>query len=143
MSSLFVPQSILDEMLVHAKETHPYEACGILAGKDLQAKKLFRIRNIDNSEATYNMEPSEQFKALKEIKALGIEMVAIYHSHPHSPAYPSQIDINRAFFPGTGEESYPGVAYVIVSLAGDKPEISAFIIEKAGVQKLEISIISD
>ena len=51
----------------------------------------------------------------------GEELAAIYHSHTKSPAYPSQTDINLA--------AYPGVVYLIVSLAEGEEPLRGFEIE--------------
>jgi proteasome lid subunit RPN8/RPN11 len=75
---------------------------------------------------------------LKEMEGEGLRMVAIYHSHTHSRAYPSQTDLGRAFFPGTGEPNFPDTAYVIVSLIEKKPELRAFMIGEKGVMEVGI-----
>ena len=137
---LVIPEEILNKVIRHAKSLYPKEACGLLAGKGGVVSAHYPITNIDDSPVSYTMMPKEQMQALRDISKRALEVVSIYHSHPSAPAYPSIIDIERAFFPGTKEENYPGVSYMIISLL-DGVEIRAFLIEKGGVKEIEIKII--
>lgn len=128
-----VPKSIINEVLAHAKEGYPYEVCGLMAGKGGVVARVFRMTNVDESSVSYMMDPSEQFKALKEMRVEGLELMAIYHSHPTSPAYPSQTDVRLAF--------YPEASYIIVSLQKvSAPDIKGYRIvdEKITEEILEI-----
>lgn len=107
---LKIKREIYEKMLSHCKESLPFEACGILAGSEI-VTEIYEIKNIDPSSFSYFMDPIEQLRAMKDIRKKNIEMVAIYHSHPFGNAYPSEKDINLAFY---------DVIYVIVSL---NPEI--------------------
>ena len=103
-----ITQTIIEEILVHAREGYPNEVCGLIAGKNGFVSRIFRTTNIDESSISYMMEPAEQFRAFKEMRVEGLELLAIYHSHPTSPAYPSQTDVRLAY--------YPEAAYLIASL---------------------------
>ena len=103
-----ITQTIIDEMLAHAREGYPNEVCGLIAGKNGLVSRIFRTANIDESSISYMIEPAEQFRAFKAMRAEGLELLAIYHSHPTSPAYPSQTDVRLAY--------YPEAAYLIASL---------------------------
>lgn len=120
MGVLRVRRECLEEMVSDAEERAPWEACGILAGRDGTVTKVYRMRNVDASpEVRYFMEPSEQLRVVKEVRREGLEMLGIYHSHPLSTARPSGVDVKMAF--------YPEVAYVIVSLAtGKGADVKAF-----------------
>jgi proteasome lid subunit RPN8/RPN11 len=141
MDAIRISRVHLDEMEAHAREAYPEEACGLLAGRDGEAVKVCRLRNVDASNVTFRFDPGEQIRAMKEIAREGLEIVAIYHSHPVSPPYPSQVDVARAFFPGTREPNYPGVAYVIIGLAADGPEFKAYRIAPSYID--EVSILAD
>ena len=79
------------------------------------------------------MLPQEQFKVIKAIRAVKQEMLAIFHSHPETPARPSQEDVRLAWT--------PDVAYVIVSLQKpDTPVIKGFLIENATVTEVPIEM---
>lgn len=93
----------------HAGSSDRFEACGILAGKQGRVEKVYMMNNTsDTPESCYFMDSKEQLKTMKGIRELGLEMIGIYHSHPHSEAYPSARDVELAF--------YPDVSYVIISL---------------------------
>jgi proteasome lid subunit RPN8/RPN11 len=121
----------IDEIVAHAREEAPNECCGIVASSDGAAVKVFRATNAEASPVRYSLDPREQYEITKEIETRGWELGAIYHSHTRSPAYPSQTDVNLAF--------YPDALYVIVSLAGDgAPDLRAFKI--AGEQIEEVPL---
>jgi len=105
---LTLPKQLIDDMIAHAREETPNECCGIIAGKDGLAVKLFRARNADASPYHYNVDPQDLFRIFQECNEKGWEFLAIYHSHTASEAYPSQTDVRLAFWP----EAY----YVVVSL---------------------------
>jgi len=117
---IILNKKYISEIIEQAEGAAPKEACGILAGKDGEAKKLYKLSNISETpELCYLIDPKEQLKVLKEIRRLGLEMTGIYHSHPGSDAYPSAKDIELAF--------YPDASYVIVSLKDRAaPELKAY-----------------
>ena len=129
-TQLVVPGHLVADIIVHCKEVFPNEACGILAGKGRVVQKVYKMTNIENSGVSYMMEPREQFIVMKEIRQQGLEMSAIYHSHPYSNAHPSPKDMSLAF--------YPDSVYVIVSLIHKEPLIKAFEIKDGIVREVEI-----
>lgn len=130
---LIVPRSLIDEIISHCRDVYPNEACGILAGKGGIVQKVYKMRNIEDSSVSYMVDPKEQFAVMKEMRGKGFEIVAIYHSHPYSDAYPSPRDIRLAF--------YPESLYVIVSLINEEPEIRAFSIRDEKTEEVEMKII--
>ena len=91
------------------------------------------MENIEKSSSSYLMAPEEQLRVFREIEEEGLELSAIYHSHPHSPAFPSQRDVDYAF--------YPGSLILIVSLMDQKfPQIGAFQIENGKIKKKALKI---
>ncbi|MDD5135032.1 MAG: M67 family metallopeptidase [Phycisphaerae bacterium] len=136
MLKLKIPSNIFEQMLQQAKAEAPIEACGILAGRDGQVKKLYKMTNADQSSGHFMMAPVEQFKVVKDVRAAGLEMLAIYHSHPESPARPSQEDIRLALM--------PDVVYVIVSLQNaNTPVLKGFLIENENVTEVPIKIVKE
>ena len=127
-----LPQEFAQEMIAQAKEEAPYEACGLIAGKEGKAVKLYRTANAAHSTTTYRLKPEEQYKVFIEMEEKGWELWAIYHSHPAFPVYPSPRDIGQAYF--------PEALYIIVSLAQEEPEIRAFRIVKGKVREEELVI---
>ncbi len=123
-------------MLAQARAEAPVEACGILAGTDHRVQRFYKTANTDQSTDHFMMAPEEQFAVMKDMRAKGLEMLAIYHSHPASPARPSAEDIRLAFT--------PGVIYVIVSLQEPtKPQIRGFTIEADVVAESAVKIIEE
>ncbi len=133
MKSLKIKSSIFEEMVKQAKTQAPVEACGILAGRDHSAEKFYKMKNADNSSDHFMMVPQEQFTVIKDIRSSGLEMLAIYHSHPESPARPSLEDIRLALT--------PDVIYVILSIQDlEAPKVSGFLIEEGNVTEVLIVV---
>ena len=130
---LTIPQTIIDAMVDHARQDFPLEACGILGGTDGLVSEHYPLANTDQSNEHFTMEPKEQFAVIKDLRTKGKEMVAIYHSHPETPARPSEEDIRLALT--------PGVSYLIVSLAGAAPEVKSYRIEGGVVTHEPITVI--
>jgi [CysO sulfur-carrier protein]-S-L-cysteine hydrolase len=105
-------QSIID----HCNAGYPDEACGILAGRNGRVEKVYAMANARPGPVTYEMEPEEQFRVMQDIRQAGLEMAGMFHSHPGSRAYPSGVDVEKAYWPGTQLPNYPEAVYVIVSL---------------------------
>lgn len=134
MLELKIPSDIFRQIVEQARVEAPVEACGILAGNDGKVEKLYEMTNIDKSSDHFMMEPKEQFAVVKDIRSSGLKMLAIYHSHPSTPARPSQEDIRLAFT--------PGVTYVIVSLQDSNcPCAKGFLIENGSITEVPVKIV--
>ena len=132
--SLRIPKAFADAIVEQARSEHPNEACGLLAGTDGEATKLFPMTNAERSPVIYRMEPAEQLRVFNEIEGAGLDLVAIYHSHTRSPAYPSSTDVTLAY--------YPEATYVIVSLRDmDNPDLRAFRIVDGRVTEAELEVV--
>src|SRR6266545_5205483 len=129
-----ISQPLLDEIVAHAREEAPNECCGMVAGGDGRATRVYRARNAEASPLRYTIHPSDQFRITMEIEERGEEIAAIYHSHTKSPAEPSQTDINLA-------ENWPDPLYVICSVADpDAPDVRAFSIHDGRVEEVELHV---
>ena len=115
---LTVPPSIIDAMLEHARAEAPAECCGLLAGTGELLTHHFALRNELASPVAYQADPRDLFAAFREIRQCDLELLAIYHSHPTSPARPSRVDLEQNYY---GE-----VPRIIISLAGEPPVVKAF-----------------
>ena len=132
---LKIPTVIFQQMVDQAKAQIPIEACGILAGIEGRVEKFYQMTNADNSGTHFTLDPPEQFSVVKDIRAKELEMLAVYHSHPTTPARPSQEDIRFALT--------PDVVYVILSLAqADEPIVKGFNIKDSGVSEVPVEIIN-
>ncbi|MFH1994121.1 MAG: Mov34/MPN/PAD-1 family protein [Nitrospinota bacterium] len=125
-----INQEIVNQIFKHGESDAPLEACGYLAGKDGIVTRCYPMDNKDRSEEHFTLDPEEQFKVIREANSLGLNILAVYHTHPATPARPSNEDIRLAYD--------PNIVYVIASLS-DK-EIKAFKIKKGEVLNLKIEI---
>ena len=131
-SPLKLSSEIREKLLAHAREDLPNECCGLLGGgEDREPRTVYRASNAEASPLRYSLDAKDQFRIMQEMEQAGEELVGIYHSHTKSPPYPSQTDINLA--------TYPGVAYLIVSLAdGEEQPIRAFDIVDGSVTEIPL-----
>ena len=129
-----IPKIIFQEMVNHALREAPLECCGILAGKGRTVRRMYEMRNADESRTTYLMAPEEQLEVFREIEKERLNMVAIYHSHPHTIPFPSERDVRLAF--------YPNIAYVIISLKAGKTSVKGFRFGKDAIYIEPIRVIN-
>ncbi|MHC4061052.1 MAG: M67 family metallopeptidase [Planctomycetota bacterium] len=136
MTHLEIPINIFERMVAQARTQAPVEACGILAGRHGKVERLYEMTNTDDCQTHYMMKPAEQFAVVKDIRSAGLEMLAIYHSHPGKPARVSSEDVRLALT--------PDVAYVILSLQEPKhPVIKGFLIENSDVAEVPLEIMGE
>ena len=132
MPTLTLNQALLAEMLAHVGGLWPEEACGLLGGRDGRATRLYPIENVHHSPVAFEMAPLQQIKAMLAMEAEGLELVAIFHSHPHGPARPSATDVANAY--------YPDAVQLIISLADRaRPSVRAFTIIDGVVAEVDWS----
>jgi proteasome lid subunit RPN8/RPN11 len=120
--TLRLPQSTIDEIIAHARETAPEECCGIIAGKAGVATKLYRMTNAAEQAYRpyrYEMDGKELLHLIRELDGRDEEFLVIYHSHVATEGRPSPTDIRFA-------ANWPDPYYVLVSLAEDPPPVRAF-----------------
>jgi proteasome lid subunit RPN8/RPN11 len=111
----------------------PNECCGLIAAEAGTPVKVFPMKNADASPATYRLEGREQLHVFDELDERGWDLWAIYHSHTHSDAYPSETDVRLAF--------YSDARYILVSLADrEHPVVRSFFIRDAQVTEEELTI---
>jgi proteasome lid subunit RPN8/RPN11 len=113
MSRLFISPRHLHTVERHASVSYPDECCGVLIGR-CQSGATFveRVLSVGNERSDsrhnrYLITPETVLAAHKEARALGLDVVGYYHSHPDHPARPSDFD---------REHAWPGVSYLIVSV---------------------------
>ena len=109
---------MIETIVVHARESAPAECCGILLGLPNEIHEAVRVRNLAENPARYLLDPGEHIRIRREARSRGIEVLGFYHSHPRSPAEPSETD--------HAEAEYPGSLHLIVSLMDVKPAARLF-----------------
>ena len=129
---LSLPAALRAAILDHALASPDVEVCGLLGGLEGLALTRYPVANVaDEPATTFLMDARGQLGAMKDMRARGEELVGIYHSHPASPPTPSARDLAFA--------AYPGVAYLIVSLAErDAPVLAAYLLEGAAFRPLAL-----
>jgi proteasome lid subunit RPN8/RPN11 len=98
ISPLMLPQNKVSEMIRHAEEQSPLEACGLLAGKNDRVENVIPVRNQAQSPVRFVMDPYEQLEAFEWIESHGLDLLGIYHSHPTGPETVSPTDIAEAAY---------------------------------------------
>ena len=131
--TLILAKSVLDTMAVAAQKQAPLEACGLLAGVGERATKCYVLTNADAATEHYRMLPEEQFAAINDMRRAGLRLLAIWHSHPASPARMSAEDLRLAYT--------PDFQYVIISLAETaEPVVRAFAVRDDVAHETAIAI---
>jgi proteasome lid subunit RPN8/RPN11 len=128
-----ISKGILEMIYEQAEEEAPLEACGYLAGKEGVITSHYRMTNVDKSETHFSLDPKEQFQVAKSVRADGSDLIAVYHSHPASPARPSEEDIRLA------HDS--SIIYLIVSLENVNRTCAAFKIKNGIVTPEPLDIV--
>ncbi|HEX6331333.1 MAG TPA: M67 family metallopeptidase [Actinomycetota bacterium] len=140
---LEIDRGFFDEMVEHGLAGFPYEACGLLAGKEGRPIKFFRMRNVDASPVTYRLDPREHLAVSNEMDDEGWDLLGIFHTHTHTEAYPSPTDVERALWPGGTQVAFPSSWYLIMSLADrSAPVLRAFRIVDGGEVTEEELVVS-
>jgi [CysO sulfur-carrier protein]-S-L-cysteine hydrolase len=127
-----ITRSLYDQIVAHAIQDAPNECCGMIASRNGEAVKVYRARNVAASPLRYEIDGAEQYRIQMDIEDRGLDLGAIYHSHTRSEPYPSQTDINLAF--------YPDALYVIVGLANEEPDVRAYTIRDGQVSPVELAL---
>jgi [CysO sulfur-carrier protein]-S-L-cysteine hydrolase len=130
LCSVTISQRQREELISHAHDEAPNECCGYLRARDGVVEEVVRAENVRRSPYGYELDPRSLLVA-NELDDEGFG-VAIYHSHPRSPAEPSQTDINLA--------TYPHWTYLIVSLHDEEPDVRAWRIEDGRVAEEELVV---
>lgn len=124
-----LPRRFRDEIVAHARAGREQNAeiCGVLLGKDGEVTELIRIANIaETPRVHYLMDPQGLYQVMLRQDDAGLDLVAIYHSHPHTRAYPSPTDRANAH-DEEGRAWWPDVTYLICSLEQpEQPDLRAF-----------------
>lgn len=133
LARLSLPVALRAAILEHAQATPAAEVCGLLGGRGDLVVSRYPIANVATEPAdTFEMDAREQLAAFKTMRERGEALSGIYHSHPAGPAEPSARDLEWA--------AYPGVPYLIVSLATPGvPVLAGFVFDGGAFQPLVLS----
>ena len=129
---MVIPAALRDEIIAHARDGLPNEACGILAGRDGRVELFFPAESDEPSPYYYRIEARDQIRIMNAIDDAGLDLVGIYHSHTSSPAYPSRTDAEQAF--------WPDAVYVIVSLAEPAADVRGYRIQDMEITEVAVRV---
>jgi proteasome lid subunit RPN8/RPN11 len=108
-AALRIPRTIVNQILHQAQQAQSEEICGLIGGRDGELLRCYPVANVAGDKRhLFQMDPRGQIDAMRQMRAAGDTLLAIYHSHPDAPALPSAIDI--------AQDEYPEALYLIVSL---------------------------
>jgi len=124
----------LEEIVERARHDYPYETCGMIGGRDNTAHIVMALPNASPTPRVhFEIERQSMVDAVMRFHKKGLEVVAIYHSHPDAPAAPSELDIAQA--------TWPDAVYLIVGLENpQEPDTCAWLIQNGRVQPVELEV---
>jgi proteasome lid subunit RPN8/RPN11 len=120
------------EMIGHAYDGYPLEACGLLVGRGDQVHRFVACTNEAASARIYAIPGKELLRAERSAEADGLDIVGVFHSHTHSEPYPSQTDVDQA--------PDPAWHYVIVSLKREAPETRSYRIADGTISEERVAV---
>jgi len=139
---------MLEEMIAQARAEMPNECCGLLAApvRDpatrpdhdaplVQVEQRYPLGNAAASPVLYESDARSHFEAEKDIRRRGLEVVAVYHSHPTSDPIPSKTDLERNY----SED----VINFIISLKGETPVVRGWWLSAEGFLPAEWELIEE
>ncbi|HEY3311609.1 MAG TPA: M67 family metallopeptidase [Anaerolineales bacterium] len=129
--TLILKRAHMFAMQRHINYEAPLEACGMLGGKDRQVELVLPVKNAAQSKVRFIMDPKAQLRAMEQVEAEGMEILAIFHSHPRGPSSPSPTDIEEAAYP---------VVNIIWSKAGRRWQARGFWIEAGQVEEVPLTV---
>ena len=119
-------------MLTRSEQGAPEEVCGLAVGIEDRITKVFPITNSLHSPVRFEMDPEEQLKSFLWMEDQGLELLAIYHSHPHGPSVPSETDL--------AEFAYPGTIYIICAPGEEGWYLYGYEIQEGFIQPVSLEV---
>ena len=130
---LELPKAMLDRVLAHARRDHPDECCGVIAGRDGVATRLFEMSNAERSPTGFVFDSAEWLRVYRDIDDADEEFFAVYHSHTMTEAYPSRTDI-------TWSRETEFAHWLLVSTRAEQDEVRSYRIEDGVVTEEEVRV---
>jgi proteasome lid subunit RPN8/RPN11 len=126
---------MVDDVVAHARLDHPDECCGVIAGRDGVATRLFRMQNADRSPTGFGFDSTEQLRVWREIDDADEDVLVVYHSHTMTEAYPSRTDV-------LWSANTPGTSWLLVSTRDpDELELRSFRIDDGVITEEELVVL--
>lgn len=129
-----LPRWLVQRLLKEAQERRDFEVCGLIGGREGRPVSIYPVANVAKDPRTeFEMDPEGLIKAFKAMRARDEELFAIYHSHPKTPARPSERDLELL--------AYEEALYLIISL-GTKGvlELRGFRVERGELIEVPLGL---
>ena len=127
-----IAPALLAAIVEHARRDAPDECCGVVSARDGAAVGVHALENTAHSPYRFEV-GADLVGVMEEIDEAGLELAAIYHSHPRTEPVPSQTDIN---FSGP----WPGTEWIIVGLGTPEPVVRSFLIADGTAREVELLV---
>lgn len=133
-SRLDLDQALRDRLIEHALEAYPQEACGFVTGRNQRASRIISLPNTaQDPQHVFDVAPDKLLQVFRNIEAEDEALIAIYHSHPHSTAVPSEHDVRHAAL------HYPYIPQIIIGLRPSL-DIKAWLVAQGQLVQVKIVI---
>ena len=132
---MILTRTQIEQLVAQARRDAPNETCGLIGGQDGRAIQIYPLENVDdNPRIRYLADPQELLHAIRDVEeAHEWQVLAIYHSHPASPGYPSPTDVARAF--------YPDAIYILISLMNpEMDQVRGFQINEGKISEVTLDV---
>ena len=93
MKTLSIRTVDWNRMRAHVESELPHEACGLLGGRDNLVEEVIPVENVLASQIRFRMDPKGQIRGMFHLEEMGLDLIALYHSHPVNSPEPSEIDL--------------------------------------------------
>jgi proteasome lid subunit RPN8/RPN11 len=130
---LELPSEMVERVLAHARRDHPDECCGVIAGRDGVATRLFEMANAERSPTGFTFDSAEWLRVHRSMEDADEDLLVVYHSHTMTEAYPSRTDVRWS-------ENTPGTSWLLVSTRSDADEVRSFRIDGGVVTEEEVRV---
>lgn len=130
---MVIVQRVLDEVRAHARDASPRECCGMLIGIGVEVRQSVRAANLATGTTRFEIDPRDHFRAIRAAREQSLDVVGFYHSHPRTPADPSETD--RA------ESGDARALHLIVGWRDDVEDVRVFLIERDAVTDVPFRVI--
>jgi len=131
---LTLSQALLDQVLAHARRDHPDECCGVIAGKDGAATRVIPMENAERSPTGFSFESGEWLRVYRAVDDADEDLLAVYHSHTATEAYPSRTDVLWA-------QHNEFAHWLLVSTRSDDDEVRSYTISDGVVTEEPVEVV--
>jgi proteasome lid subunit RPN8/RPN11 len=122
-----------DTMVATCIRALPDEGCGLLLGtSEGVVVDVVPSANVAASAKVYEIDPRVLLQTFRRADDEGLEVIGVFHSHTHSPAYPSPTDIRQA--------PDPAWHYVLISLAVVPADVRSYSVIQGAVSEEDVHV---